>query len=400
LGFTFLDQSSKKVEPLNYFRLKNISRLKTEAEEKRIFYVACTRAKEFLVISGIPNNSGNSYLNWLLDSLDINPDDMKPGEIVIPDQNVKTLELVGGKYQNKTLKHDLKIHVFTSPDGITTSSKQLPATPDATPIKNILIDPLEAQIRNDFFSATQIQTYLNCPTKYFLKYKIGLPENLVKQTYFHEEEDANDVIRGETLGMIIHSVLEKFQNYSEAEIRIHVNNIIESEHLDDHDKTHKYTDDILSKLKTIYSSSTVKEIFSHAEYKTEYTINSAFGEDFLTGTIDRLYKHSDGSWCIVDYKSDNVKASELKSRAENYKGQISFYTLLVSRLFGQNEVRACVLFTAHPDSTQWFHFKDKDIKEFEEKLYDIIQKIKTGKLEKNEAMCSNCTYAVDGKCIL
>lgn len=400
LGFTFLDQASDKIEPLNYIRLKNISRLKTEAEEKRIFYVACTRAKDMLVISGSTQNESSSYLNWLLDCLDIKPEEIKSGEISVSSRQVKTLELADGKYKSKTLNHDLKIHTYSSPDEITLAGSQIQPDQAIEPVNAVLIEPLNASIRNDFFSATQIQTYLNCPVKYFLRYKIGLPEKTTKQVYFHEEEDANDLIRGETLGMIVHGILEKFQIYSETEIRENLESTLISERLSNPDKLNKYTSDILSKIKIIYNSNAVKDIFSQSEYKTEFTINSAFGEDFLTGTIDRLYKDSEGNWCIVDYKTDNIKAESVTQRAESYKGQMMFYSLLVSRLFKQKTVRVCILFTSLPDSPYWFNFTETDIKDFEYKLSDILKKIKSGKLEKNVAMCAYCTYAFDGKCIL
>lgn len=400
LGFTFLDQASEEVRPLNYIRLKNISRLKTEAEEKRIFYVACTRAKDMLVISGIPQNESGSYLNWLLDCLDINPEEINSGEFSVPNRQVKTLELADGKYKSKILNHDLKINVYASPDEITLKGNRTEPAQPVEPINAILIEPLKASIRNDFFSATQIQTYLNCPAKYFLRYKIGLPEKSTKPVYFHEEEDANDVIRGETLGIIVHGILDKFQVYSETEIRENIESVLISERLSNRNKLNNYVSDILSKIKIIYNSTAVKDIFSQPEYKTEFTINSAFNEDFLTGTIDRLYKDYEGNWCIVDYKTDNIKAESVEQRAESYRGQMLFYALLVSRLYKQKAVRVCILFTSLPDSPHWFNFTEIDIKDFENKLSDILIKIKSGELEKNTVMCSNCTYSVDGKCIL
>ena len=53
--------------------LKEVSRQKTLSEEKRVFYVGATRARDVLVLSGDPllRGASPSRLGWLMDALEM-----------------------------------------------------------------------------------------------------------------------------------------------------------------------------------------------------------------------------------------------------------------------------------------------------------------------------------------
>ncbi|MDI6779496.1 MAG: UvrD-helicase domain-containing protein [Bacteroidota bacterium] len=400
LGFKISEETgTDKIEPLNYALLKNLSRSKTEAEEKRILYVACTRAKDMLVLSGSVNNSVTGYLDWVLTGLGIEFDTIKTGNLIIPDALVKTLELVDNKYVTKTIKHNLTIQVYKSLEDIPIESSVAKSLPERKLIGELLVEPLHAHIHRDFFSATQVQTYMNCPTKYFLKYHLGIPEPDIKRVNFYEEEDANDLIRGEITGSIIHNILERFQEFDEVQIKSFIDDYLLNEMSGDVFDSNQVTENISSTIKSFYESGYVKKIFSYPEYKTEFTVNSVFGEDFLTGTIDRLYKNEKGKCCIIDYKTGTFAKNLIEQKAQEFRSQMIFYALLVSRLFNQDEVIATILFTSYPDSPQNFLFNRQDFQEFEALLKSMISEIKCGTFERNEKMCNFCGYQSDGKCI-
>jgi len=52
----------------------------------------------------------------------------------------------------------------------------------------------------------------------------------------------------------------------------------------------------------------------------------------LNGVIDRLVQYEDGSWMIIDYKTDRPSKKEL----ERYEIQLAVYFLWEKRLFGKD----------------------------------------------------------------
>ncbi len=392
-GFKILEETNAtKIEPLNYTLLKCHSRLKTEAEEKRIFYVACTRAKDILVLSGSRSNSVTGYLDWVLTGLGIELDTIKTGNLIIPEVLVKTLELVDNKYVTKTIKHNLEIQVYKSPEDISIETSIPKLNPEGIKIDKLLIHPLRAHVHRDFFSATQVQTYMDCPIKYFLKHQLGIPEVGTNRLNFNEEEDANDLIHGELIGSIIHNILEHHQTYEEVNIKSFIIDYLLNEVYGDFFNPYEVTEKILFTIKSFYEVEYVKKIFSYSEYKTEFTINSVFGEDFLTGTIDRLYKNEEGKWCIIDYKTGRFAKNIIEQKAQEFRSQMIFYALLVSRLFIQDEVLATILFTSYPDSPQHFLYNKNNFQEFEALVKSMISKIKSGNFERNKRICNFCGY--------
>jgi ATP-dependent helicase/nuclease subunit A len=66
-----------------------------------------------------------------------------------------------------------------------------------------------------------------------------------------------------------------------------------------------------------------------------------FGKQF-TGTIDRLVRYADGSWCVIDYKFCSMMAVGV-NEMKDYRCQLSIYVAVVRQLFSV-EASACIYF--------------------------------------------------------
>src|SRR5262249_54957000 len=150
------------------------SRLKTDAEEKRIFYVACTRARDMILLSGRSSSrpAAPSYLDWTFRGLGLAPGSLREGEIVLPARAVRT--------EREVVMHPLRLRV-TIADPVR-EGDLLRDNPDPPKIEpgakspELWIAPVEGSVHGEVFSATQIRTFLECPSKFYLKYVLGLPE--------------------------------------------------------------------------------------------------------------------------------------------------------------------------------------------------------------------------------
>ena len=403
LGIAFNMESQNGDENLSSpfcHLLHRFSVQRTEAEEKRIFYVGCTRARDMLVISGRHEGANPSYLKWVVEglSLDVPPES---GEIVLPSSPVKILERNGDQRVLTEVFNDLRIAVTVS--GVTPKVKPLvleSSEPESTS-PEILIDPLPGKFQGDFFSATQIRTFLECPTKYYLKYFLGLPER--QAYYIDEEEESSDILIGEEEGKLTHAVLQTLTNRSNLtndELRARVRMVVSGAPgamVTDRDAA---VEAITSNVSNFLQSPFGREILSVDESMAEFSISATFGDDYLTGTLDRIYKDHEGKWNIVDFKTDGVPARDLGIRAAIYKPQVALYSLLVSQLYGQDAIRASIVFLSHPQKPIHYLFTKDEINEFETTVRDVVMKIKGRKFEREVLLCATCTYQADNRCLL
>jgi ATP-dependent exoDNAse (exonuclease V) beta subunit len=403
LGIAFTVKNEGFSSPFYHF-LHRFSVQRTEAEEKRIFYVGCTRARDMLVISGMQDgaSSHSSCLKWVVESLGLDAQ-METGEISLPPAPVKVLEQNGDRRELKEVLHALRVGVTLSGGTLQVNPlfQELPEPEAASP--EIRIDPLPGKFQGDFFSATQIRTFLECPTKYYLKYCLGLPERHAVPYYPDEEEEPSDILIGEEEGKLTHAVLQTLANRSiltDDEVRARVRAAISGAPDAKVDDRERAVETITNNVSNFLQSPFGMEILTVDESMAEFSISATFGDDYITGTLDRLYRDHEGRWNIVDFKTDNIRVRDLETRAAIYKPQVALYALLVSRLYGQDSVRASVVFLAHPDRPIHYCFTKADIAAFESAVRDVILKIKGRKFERSVLLCDTCTYQTDRHCLL
>ena len=66
-----------------------------------------------------------------------------------------------------------KVRIHSSVPAAQSPSEQ--KTSEAVRMGNLFLDSIPANIDGEIYSATVLQTYRLCPTKYFLRYRLGMP---------------------------------------------------------------------------------------------------------------------------------------------------------------------------------------------------------------------------------
>jgi hypothetical protein len=143
----------------------------------------------------------------------------------------------------------------------------------------------------------------------------------------------------------------------------------------------------------VLSSSFWREVAAGAAARTEFTISAVLGDDFLSGTMDRVYRASDGVWHVLDYKTDRVDARTVAERAEEYWPQLEFYALLVHLFFQSVPVVGELLFTAMPDRVLRRDFSAQGLAEARQEVATVISHIKSGKFPPKLTSCPRCPFA-------
>jgi ATP-dependent helicase/nuclease subunit A len=400
IGFKVADNQNfdLDVTPPFCHYLKQRMNLRTEAEEKRIFYVATTRAMENLVLAGSLENvtARPSCLRWTLEALGISPDSIGPGTITMNTVQCKILDRARGNEIVET-QHPLPLQVSFPDDLRSVAGRKLPGN-EKIQTREFILPDIAGTRGEEYFSATQIKTYLECPTKFYLKHVLGIPEIKSIAYGFDESEDSNDDIRGDIVGSITHTILQHlnntFQNPELLRDRI-------TEHVTAFPSISvitqpAYIEEIQKNVVNLLESTFGRQILSAAESKTELSLTMSIGDDFLTGTIDRLLKTPSGQWKILDYKTDGIPVDKIAERANLYKPQLSVYSLLVSTYFNQPSVEASLVFLKYPDKPVHFLFDRSILHSFRLEVDHIVEDIKESHFGVNLQSCSNCAYFLNG----
>lgn len=398
------DNFDEEVEAPIFTFLKQRAHAKRIAEEKRIFYVATTRARDMLVLSGIanPHPPSESYLGWVMRALAIDPSGVTEGERKIDELRLKRLIFEDGRYRPAEEKYHLSLKICIDvPIHSTIDASGDRQEGDLT-LGEINVQPVQAQLSRGFYSATQLRIYFECPTKYYLRYQLGMPETGSLPYEFGEDDDPNDRLIGELEGSLAHEIFQTLDSEAtnELEIRERVSSRLNANPQLDKSQRLSLERQLLSHVWGFVSSDFGRRVLEATQFHVEYTINMAFGEDYLTGTLDRLYHDPKDGWCIIDYKTDRFRPDQVNSRLDRYRPQLGIYALLVSKLFNQPIVRAEIVFTSHPGENLRIDFDATALRGLELSVEDALMKIRRGEFDRTETHCQTCSYKLNGKCIL
>ena len=397
-------------------------------EERRIFYVGCSRAKKYLFLSS------SSYEN----EMEQKNDKKKPREVlpflvdILKNDFVKPLNMEGvdfiktiaGKdfegrvagleelifdFVGKKEKKDnvdivKKYEIFNSGilknvEKILVKNLKKIKTPvfynidSSGKCKSHINLKIEKKIEKEdqynlkrYFSLTELLDYINCPRYYMWKYLYNIPDSPSKKI---------DI--GEKVHKIIELItMSKYENLVS-------NNIIQSDSL-----TKK---GILKQEVFITGSSFINCEDSLKNYVYAYTESKFFNFDdikliileklfywnlqelIVSSKVDRLDFKNDGSLRIIDYK---VSGFSRNYENKGYINQLKSYTAGISSIFNINPERiSSFLLYLDGGKESEFSFRYDEIKEFEENLLCTAKAINSRDFKlKDRKKCGKiCTYS-------
>ena len=385
---------------------------KNLAELKRLLYVAVTRAKDELFISATIEEgktfSKDSFILLLSSGLKSQFDSK---EIVIKDK-LNYLIKKGQEYETKNEKSEIVIPVIAE-----LSSVQIPAKDKKLSSKEFEIElkKVISKETGEIISASKVSIFSQCPLKYLLTYEYGFAKlnadelsykkllRSADKSYLTEINNDEDEIydladeQGKAAnfnpadyGRLVHSILEK-------EIPL--------ENLDSYFSSDKNFDgssiefnkaglrNIKNTLSDFFQSKTYHEIKKYKDYKNEFEIYVKDEDYFLHGIIDKIV-FNNNKIIIFDYKTDDIKVTDVEKRGDYYLMQLKFYLYIASKLFkGFDNFEGNLVFIKHPENPVTVSFDNTKIQMLQTEIKSIINSLRHKEIEKKYTHCPMCVYS-------
>ncbi|HZK76777.1 MAG TPA: UvrD-helicase domain-containing protein [Candidatus Kapabacteria bacterium] len=391
--------------------IRERARAATIAEEQRIFYVATTRARDHLIFScAMPDKpKPHSWLAWAAEAFGLQPD----SEVLHFVETIERYNRELGIAQPESMVLDIPLIRSAADIPVAKELERMKAEMQRGPV---YIDALRIPEHTGRFSATQLLRYKECPTKYYLAYELGMPEE-PKLAYDMEPDEYSERIQGKLLGQVVHQLLEKIDRIAPAgvldrsKIEHELRKIFDAIGVPDNSERSTYSTAALDHVTSFLKAPLSAELFSGTESRAEFPLQTSLESgDTLYSIIDRLFRDDHGTWTIVDYKTESSLNSERhQKKIDRYHFQLRFYAYLV-HLFDPSaeNIRGVLFFTSTGDVKE-FTFGSSDFEHFANECSEIIRHIRSDEtvsdlrlLNRNLEHCPECSfYNWDkGQCIV
>jgi len=318
-------------------------------EERRLFYVALTRAKRGLYATGARDYGGLR--------------DKKPSRFV----EEAELEIIPSQ---NSFKNELE--------------RDLAAIDTVAPRIQFALP--------EKFSFSQLKTFERCPWEYKFIYILKMPQE--DTPYF-------------TFGRVIHSCLRQFflpllsdawrqpslfktSESKESDMSLkRLLKLYEEYWTENGYEDRKQADEYRSRGKKMLEG-------LHAELGTHHPAISflekkfslSIGQETLTGTIDRVDDLGDGTYEIIDYKTGETP----KALTYEHKQQLLLYQAALEEVFGL-KVGKLTFYYLKSGEQKSFVAKAGEVEKVKLKMLDLINQIKSFDFTPRAAiMCKNCPY--------
>jgi len=330
------------LEPTALYKLiDDEEKAKDLAESKRLLYVACTRARDYLVLSGVVGKGKHdSWMRWFDEKYDLascNP--------AIPyGENGYTLAVttdlplmkraVGTVSLAKQYEEEMRRFV------------PIPATQDngrtAARIFDRVREVPRLLKRKERFSVTELDDYGVCPRFYELKHVYEIPDTALY-------DDPPSVIVRKKLsarerGTVVHRVFELWHPDSGEDVRKLIRSALDQRRIADRTVRTDLERELVTLCERFRDGEVFKRMRTATDMRHEVQFSLNIDGSVIEGKIDRTFTDSDGTRWVLDFKTDDVDALQAHERAKQYAFQVEVYCLAMSQLTGGSIPRASVYF--------------------------------------------------------
>ena len=364
IGLRVLDPEQGYKKTSSFIRSlinRNASR-RQRAEEKRLLYVACTRARDHLLLGGALTDkhfaaeldAAADCLGWICGSLALTEADLACGS-----------KAVAG------VPSPLPIHTdpsaFSAPATTARRAGTRAAAPAQAPVPALdLLSPLDDSQDRPEFAASELVLFAADPAAHHRQYALGLPAWPLGQVDAPRR-------RGMLFGQLAHAGLEALSNSPDADPAVLAADLVAAATLPVASYRASFERELAALLRRCRQSPLAALWRTHAEARTEVRFTLSLDRGLVHGVVDYMGRGADGLWELVDYKTGHRAHTE--EAVQHYRLQLEMYALCLQALHpGQGEYRATLYF-ADLDEARLVPFTPADLAAAHTRLDDLVARL-------------------------
>lgn len=306
-------------DTLVYKLLEKREKPESIAENQRRLYVALTRAREKLYVVGalskspteteISMNPNGPYLNWILSS---SPRATYEEEALVVSEDEEEIEtLISQTNQGAKSEKEMGEEEFVYPYEV---SVNIP--------RKLSVSELKSKTETEYSKTIRKKDFLTVPPFIAESKKISATE----------------------IGTANHTFMQfaSFENCMKLGVENEADRLLANDMITDE----QYKMLNFKNIKEFFKSPLWERIKKSPKIYREkrFTISDSsqsllgMGNEpvLVQGVIDLFFENPDGTYTVVDYKTDQAKEGDESLLAERYEGQISYYVKAVKEITGKD----------------------------------------------------------------
>ncbi len=316
--------AAEKSDPTGAFaRLKAQALAERDAEAKRLWYVAATRARDLLVLGGIPLGEGGRF---------------RESPAFVIRESLRDATLGGRACVPYAARSGVEFQALVRCVEVIEESAPAPGIgalgdPSAVPGPLPAIVVPRSRARH---SATELLALERCGRKHWFTYVLGVrePEPVRRAPDSGAPADHPTAIER---GLIVHDVLERYEADRELEAWIEdaIGRWDEDAPPPETPRGIRYRRSLSAELESVLADPRYRAVFDRSEARRElpflYIREPGF---YATGQID-LVAPGAGGYDVIDVKTGDCAAADASERAERYAIQRALYTAALEAIGGR-----------------------------------------------------------------
>ncbi len=340
------EDERKNVKSLIYQWVDEESKLRDEAERRRLLYVAATRARDLLIVSGrVVQEKDNTWkasgwLGHLLDAAELKTAYDGMAQAITADAGIVVRVPI---YEEKQLRQlEQTAHKKNAWDNLPTLAAHVP--PQTPPLLQPLVIRPEAFLGH--LAATGLATIGGAIHASHPREREHFRASLRRQALDDAPSQIREVIRPydprvtrRLIGEIVHEAL-RYWRFPDAESAIEpvLRSYAWSHYIIEENDVRVAVEESLDILEKFRQSDVYHWIEAAKSHKRPVYPELPFiyrvEKRIIHGVIDVLFQHEDGRWILVDYKTGYVPSHAAESHARRYYLQVGAYAAAVQAQIG------------------------------------------------------------------